>query len=251
MQVLSFNIAEVAPLLVLIGVILCRRGTVSRTRDLGRSSIGLGLMLLALGHLLQIVTPYEDVPSLRILLGMIATTPVVDVILAAALTWAAHSSVAIVLVVMSFAATAWYGVPPMAAFAPWCSARTSAPPSIPFWRASRTDDPADRRLPIGNLLNRLLGCLVALAFLPPIGRFLVMFEPDNARAVADFHTAFNLVLAILFLPHLLTPYAKCFWSGCSRRAAVLSTRQRRCISILQHAKLRLSRSPMRPGKHSG
>ena len=35
---------------------------------------------------------------------------------------------------------------------------------------------------------------------------MVMIEPDNARAVADFHTAFNLLLALIFFP-LLKPYA--------------------------------------------
>ncbi|HEY1707212.1 MAG TPA: Na/Pi cotransporter family protein [Rhizomicrobium sp.] len=202
-QVLSFNISEVAPLFVLIGVIMFRRGNASRTRDLGRSFIGLGLMLLALGHLLQIVTPYEDAPSLRILLGMITTTPIVDVILAAALTWAAHSSVAVVLVIMSFAATGT--VPPNAAFALVLGANIGTAIN-PVLEGVRSSDPADKRLPVGNLLNRVLGCVVALVLLKPIGRFLVVFEPDNARAVADFHTAFNVVLALLFLP-LLTPFA--------------------------------------------
>jgi phosphate:Na+ symporter len=103
-QLLSFDIGRVAPLFVLVGVILFRRSFVSRTRDLGRVAIGLGLMLLALQQLLFIITPYEDVPSLRLLMGAIATNPIVDVILAAALTWAAHSSVATVLLTMSLAA---------------------------------------------------------------------------------------------------------------------------------------------------
>jgi phosphate:Na+ symporter len=34
----------------------------------------------------------------------------------------------------------------------------------------------------------------------------MVLEPDSARAVADFHTLFNLTLALLFFP-LLTPYA--------------------------------------------
>src|SRR5438874_5430326 len=68
-QVLSFDVSRVALLLVLIGVFMFRRGTVTRTRDLGRVGIGLGLMLLALEHLLQLLTPYEDAPSLRLLLG--------------------------------------------------------------------------------------------------------------------------------------------------------------------------------------
>ena len=69
------------------------------------------------------------------------------------------------------------------------------------------DDPVARRLPIGNLLNRALGCVVALVLLNRIGSWLVQIEPDPVRAIADFHTGFNLILAALFLP-ALGPYAK-------------------------------------------
>jgi len=55
-------------LLVLIGVFMFRRSGITRTRDLGRVGIGLGLMLIALTHLLSMISPYEDVPSLRMLL---------------------------------------------------------------------------------------------------------------------------------------------------------------------------------------
>ena len=72
-QVLSFDISRVAPLFVLLGVMLFRRGTRHPTRDLGRVAIGLGLMLIALQQLLALITPYEDVPSLRMLLGAITT----------------------------------------------------------------------------------------------------------------------------------------------------------------------------------
>ena len=36
---------------------------------------------------------------------------------------------------------------------------------------------------------------------------MLAIEPDNSRAVAGFHTAFNLILALLFFP-LLKPYAE-------------------------------------------
>src|SRR5690349_11982070 len=64
-QVLSFDVSRVSFLLILIGVFMFRRSGVTRTRDLGRVGIGLGLMLVALQHLLSMITPYEDVPSLR------------------------------------------------------------------------------------------------------------------------------------------------------------------------------------------
>jgi len=154
-QVLSFDISRVAPLFILIGVMMFRRGGVTRTRDLGRVGIGLGLILIALTQLLSILTPYEDVPSLRLLLGMIATAPVIDVIVGAAITWAAHSSVAVVLLTMSFAAQ---GVaPPQAAFALVLGANLGTALN-PLFEAGSTGDPAAKRLLIGNLLNRAVGC---------------------------------------------------------------------------------------------
>ena len=203
-QALSFDIGRVAPLFVLIGVVLFRRGTQSRPRDLGRVAIGLGLMLLALQQLLTLVTPYEDVPSLRILLGAIATQPLIDVILAAALTWAAHSSVATILLVVSFAAKGV--IPPQAAFALVLGANLGTALN-PLLEGAIGTDPVSKRLPVGNLVNRLVGVVLALALLNPIDRLMVTLDPDAARSVADFHTLFNLTMAVLFLP-VLGPFAR-------------------------------------------
>jgi phosphate:Na+ symporter len=202
-QVLSFDVAEVAPALILLGVILFRRGTMTRTRDLGRVAIGLGLMLMALHALVALMTPYEDMPSLRLVLGAITTEPVLDVLVAAGLTWAAHSSVAVVLLVMSFAAKG--AVPPDAAFALVLGANLGTAIN-PVLEGVAGDDPVARRLPVGNLLNRLFGCVVGLILLDRIGRWMVVVDPDPSRAVADFHTGFNLIMAALFLP-VLGPYA--------------------------------------------
>ena len=201
-QVLSFDVAEVAPALILVGLLLFRRATAG-PRDFGRVLIGLGLMLMALHQFVGLLTPYEDVPSLRLLLGAISSQPLLDVILAAGITWAAHSSVAIVLLVMSFAAKGV--VPPDAAFALVLGANLGTAIN-PVLEGTTGKDPASRRLPLGNLLTRVIGVGVALPLLPWIGNALVALEPGNARAVADFHTAFNLVIAAVALP-LLTPYA--------------------------------------------
>ena len=203
-QLLSFNIARVAPLFVLVGVILFRRSFASRTRDLGRVAIGLGLMLLALQLLLSMLTPFEDVPSLRLLMGTIATQPIIDVIIAAAMTWAAHSSVATVLLTMSLAAQGV--VPPHAAFALVLGANLGSALN-PLLEGAAGGDPVAKRVPAGNLLNRLVGVALGLAMLNWIGPWLVAIEPEAGRVVADFHTAFNLVMAAVFLP-LLRPFAQ-------------------------------------------
>ena len=60
---------------------------------------------------------------------------------------------------------------------------------------------------MGNLINRVIGCALALALLNWIGPALIAIEPSAGRAVADFHTAFNVALALLFFP-LLKPFAR-------------------------------------------
>src|SRR5580698_7289086 len=201
-QVLSFDVAELAPVLILIGVLMFRRASAG-PRDFGRVLIGLGLLLMALYQFVTLLAPYEDVPSLRLLLGAVSTQPVLDVVLAAGLTWAAHSSVAIVLVIMSFAAQGT--VPPDAAFALVLGANLGTAIN-PVLEGTTGTDAAAKRLPIGNLLNRLVGVTIALLVLPYAAPWIVTAEPNNARAVADFHTAFNLALAVAFFP-LLGQYA--------------------------------------------
>jgi phosphate:Na+ symporter len=200
-QALSFDIVEIAPAFILIGVLMFRRASAG-PRDFGRVLIGLGLLLMALHQFVSLLTPYEDVPSLRLLLGAISTQPLLDIILAAGLTWAAHSSVAVILVIMSFAAQGT--VPPAAAFALVLGANLGTAINPVLEGSSET---AAKRLPMGNLLNRVVAVIIGMALLPYIGPWLVKFDPDNARAVADFHTAFNLVVALVSFP-LLKPYAR-------------------------------------------
>ena len=166
-QVLSFDVAAVSPALILIGVLLFRRAGATRTRDLGRVSIGLGLMLMALHQLVGTITPFEDTTSLRMVLGAITTQPVLDVLVAAALTWAAHSSVAVVLLVMSLATKGV--VPPDAAFALVLGANLGTAIN-PVLEGVAGDDPVARRLPVGNLLNRAAGLRGGAGAARPAGR---------------------------------------------------------------------------------
>ena len=126
----------------------------------------------------------------------------------------------------------------------WCSAPISAPRSTRCWKAAPATIRSARRLPIGNLLNRVVGVVVALVALPWIGRWLVALEPDSARAVADFHTAFNLVLAAVFFP-LLDPYARAAARAAARPGRTRPIRPGRSISTRPRARRRSSRSAAR------
>jgi phosphate:Na+ symporter len=195
-QALSFNVTAVTPLLFLVGVIAFKRGGQTRTRDLGRVAIGIGLMLLSLHILLDTLAPAEQAPAVRTLLTAITGDSLLCVLMAAVLTWIAHSSVTVVLLIMSLAYSGF--ITPVAALALTLGANLGSAVN-PVIEGSSGSNPASRRLPLGNLLNRLVGCAFVLPFLHPIADALSRFEPNASRMTADFHTAFNLVLAIVFI----------------------------------------------------
>jgi phosphate:Na+ symporter len=200
--VLSFNIAVVAPIFFLVGLVAFRTGGRTRIKDLGRVAIGLGLMLLALHLLFDALAPAENAPAVRVVLEAIANDPVFCILIAAALTCAAHSSIAIVLLVMSLTYSNF--ITPFAALAFVLGANLGSALN-PVLEAGRRNDPTSYRLPVGNLFNRIVGIVLVVPFLHPIARALSAIEPDTARMTAEFHLLFNAVLAVLFLG-LLDPF---------------------------------------------
>jgi phosphate:Na+ symporter len=195
-QALSFDISAVAPVLFLAGLLAFNFGSRRLVRDLGRVAIGLGLMLLSLHILLDTLAPAENAPSVRALLAAITGAPVLCVLIAAALTWAAHSSAAVVLLVMSLAYS--HFVSPVAALALVLGANLGSAIN-PLLEGGSSANPASRRLPIGNLINRAVGVVFVLPFIQPIADLFARLDPNGARMAADFHTAFNVALALAFV----------------------------------------------------
>jgi phosphate:Na+ symporter len=195
-QLLSFDISAVAPALLVVGVVTFRAGSQSLARALGRIAIGLGLMLLALHILLGTLAPAEQAPAARALLSAITGDPVLCVAITAVLTWAAHSSVAVVLLTMSLSYS--HFVTPAAALALVLGANLGSAIN-PLIEAGIRGNPASRRLPVGNLINRLVGVMLVLPFVQPMAGELATLQPDAAKMTAEFHLLFNVALAALFI----------------------------------------------------
>jgi phosphate:Na+ symporter len=204
-QLLSFGVVAAAPVLFVIGLVTFRlAGGNPLTKALGRVAIGLGLTLLALHILLDTLAPAEQAPAVRAILGSITNDPVLCIVIAAALTWAAHSSVAVVLLVMSLAYSQFVTTDAALALVLGANIGSAINPLI---EAGSRGDPASRRLPVGNMLNRLVGICFALPFLHPIAQELSAWQPDAAKRIAEFHMLFNVVLALIFIG-LLDPVAQ-------------------------------------------
>lgn len=202
-QALSFDVTRFAAPLLLTGLVMFRVGA-ARARDLGRAALGLGLMLLALARLIAVVAPYEKAPALRVLLDGVAADPLVSVLFGAIFAWAAHSSVAVVLLVASLVGHG--SLAAQAGFALILGANVGTALN-PLFEGASSGAVAGRRVAFGNLATRLAGVLIALPLLPWVARALPGLAPDASRAAAHFHTVFNIAVAALALP-LLGPLAR-------------------------------------------
>ncbi len=197
-QLVSFNIGALFPILMFGGLIAVGRNRRAIIRDVGRAMIGLALMLLALRMLVETMQPLEASDGLRQIMQILTVDPLITVLLAALLSWASYSSVAIVIFVMSLTATGV--VSPDAAFRMVIGANLGGAinPLLQEWGGN----PARMRLPLGNIINRVIGAIMALPLVDPAFRLLTHFSEPWTRMPADFHVMFNLATAVLFYAFL-------------------------------------------------
>jgi phosphate:Na+ symporter len=192
---LSFDITLVFPALILAGLVTFRASEGTRARNVGRAGIGLGLVLLALHLLVETIAPGGVSPEARELVAAVTREPLPVLVATAVLAWAMHSSIAATILIASLADAGL--VAPAAALAMVLGANLGSAlnPLIAATSGNRTA----LRLPVANLANRLLGCLLAFPFLPELADALARAAPDPGRLTVVFHLLFNLALALLFL----------------------------------------------------
>jgi Na/Pi-cotransporter len=194
-QVLTFDILWLSPILIAVGVGVYMASGGGRSQQIGRIALGLGLMLLALRLIIAASEPLRDSEALTRVLAPLVYEPLLAVVVAAFLTWLAHSSLAVVLLVMSLAAAG--AMPLLLALYLVIGANIggACAPVVMTLHAPR----AARRLPLGNLLMRAAAGLVLLPFVDTLAAYLPLAGADPARQVVNFHTGFNLALAAAFI----------------------------------------------------
>ncbi len=194
-QAMAVDLKALVPLFLVGGVAAFMISTSATVRQVGRILIGLALMILALGLIVSASEPLRSNWLLAMVLRHLADSPVLALALAAGLTWLVHSSVATVLLFVSLAAA---GVlEPALALTMVLGANVGSgliPLGMSFAAGATT-----RRVLLGNLAFRLAGALVALLVVDEAAALLARLG-EPARQLAVFHTGFNIVLALVFLP---------------------------------------------------
>jgi len=163
-HVLSLNLAWLSPLLIFFGVVvfLSRRST--RAGQIGRVAIGLGLIVLALQLVAAAAAPITSAQGVRVIFGTLSGDPMLDMLIGAVFTMMSFSSLAVILLTASFAATHVVSVPVALCLVLGANLGSAF---LALIVNARTPG-GGRRVAFGNLLFKSAGCVVFLLALSPV-----------------------------------------------------------------------------------
>jgi len=194
-QVFSLDLSWLSPLAILFGVVffLSRKNT--RAGQLGRVAIGLGLIILALQLIQAAAKPIVSAAGTKVLFASLSGDPMLDMLIGAIFAVLSWSSLAVVLLTATLAASSVITVP--VALCLVLGANLGS--GLLAFLATAGMAGGGRRVAAGNLLFKVAGCLVFSLALPWVLQGIAHFDSDPGRQPLHFHVLFNLSLAIAFI----------------------------------------------------
>ncbi|MGZ5035894.1 MAG: Na/Pi cotransporter family protein [Usitatibacter sp.] len=194
-QVFSLDLSWLSPLLIIFGVVFFLSRRNSRAGQIGRVAIGLGLMLLALQLVMLATKPITEAQGVRVIFATLSGDVMLDMLIGATFAVLSWSSLAVVLIVATLAATKVVAVP--VAFCLVLGANLGS--GILALLVNARTPGGGRRVAFGNLVFKVVGCIAFSMALPWALDLIARFDPDPRRQVLDFHVAFNVAVAFLFI----------------------------------------------------
>ncbi len=190
--------STLAPLMAIVGVILFMTSRRDKKRDIGQLLLGFGVLFTGMFQMEEAVHPLRELPEFA---EMFATmqNPVLGVLTGALVTCVIQSSSASVGILQALSST---GVITFSAAFPIIMGQnigTCVTPMMASIGASRNA----KRTAFVHLTFNILGTLIFLtgtyAYQAFVG-FSFWGDPIDSGGIANFHTIFNVVVTLMFIP---------------------------------------------------
>ena len=195
-QILSFRPDWLVPILLVIGGYLFLKVEDRTLRQVGRILLGVAFILVSLRFIGEAVHPIRDSAFMPAIAGYLAGDFVTSFLVGAVVTFVMHSSVAAILMTVTFVVL---GVLPVSAGISVVLGANLGSAVLLIW-LSRDMPAIARRIPAGNMLLRGFGAVLALFLvnLAPVLAWADVFAPGQRLVLV--HVLFNGVVLILSLP---------------------------------------------------
>lgn len=193
--VFSFDLSWLSPLLILIGVVFFVSRQEKTIGRIGRVLIGLGLMLLALRLISESTTVIVRSDVVRTMLGSLGSDILLEITVGALLAVLAYSSLAVVLLTATLAAT---GAVPLGVAVGLVLGANLGGGLLAVMVTAKSPIMV-RQVPLGNLMFKVGGVLLATPFAAYWPGFAAKYFESGATVVVMFHLALNILIAVLFM----------------------------------------------------
>jgi phosphate:Na+ symporter len=193
--IVATGIEWLSPLIILSGIVLYRRSS-STQQGAGTALIGIGLMLLSLQLLSMATAPMRESPALGAFIGLLDGALPVALIFSAVLAFVSSSSLAVVVLILSLASTGILSPALAIVLVLGANLGGAVPPVV----ATLSGPATARRVTLGNLIVRGIGCLIALPLAGYAGELLQSLPLSPAKLPVDAHLFFNIALALVAWP---------------------------------------------------
>ena len=193
--VFSFDLSWLSPLFIFLGVTLFMRRESSQIGRFGQILIGMGLIILALQLIVLAAQPLTKGAGVKVIFASLTGDVLLDMLVAAVFTMLSYSSLAVVLLTATLAASKVISL--HVALGLVLGANLGS--GLLAMLTTLTSSPEARRVTLGNLLFRLLGCIIIVPLLPYIEELLASTPLDDAQITVYFHLLFNVAIAAGFL----------------------------------------------------
>jgi phosphate:Na+ symporter len=193
--VFSFDLSWLSPLFIFVGVVLFISRQDTNIGRVGRVLIGLGLMLLALRLVTASTEVLTQAPAVKALLASLSSDLLLEITAGAFLAVVSYSSLAIVLLTATLAAS---GVIPLDVALGLVLGANLGSGLLAVLTTLRSPIEV-RQVPLGNLMFKLLGIVIAAPFIGLWLRHVRPYLGEAATVVVLFHLTFNMLVGAVFI----------------------------------------------------
>ena len=195
-RLLSFDLSDLVPLLIFIGTATHMATSSRNWQQSGRILIGIGLLLLSLRMIGQSSEPLRTSGLLPVIVETLNNDAPTAFLVAAIMTWLFHSSVASILLISALAAKQL--IPVELGIILMLGANFGG--AMIAAALTRSGNAPQRAVPMGNLILRGAGSIIAAIAASNISLPLEKLASLPALQIIHAHITFNVLLLIFGVP---------------------------------------------------
>ncbi|WRH92516.1 Na/Pi cotransporter family protein [Pseudomonas fluorescens] len=206
-RVLTFDLSWLSPLLIFLGVIFFLSRKQTRLGQMGRVSIGLGLIILALQLIVEAAAPITHAQGVKVIFASLTGDILLDALVGALFAMISYSSLAAVLLTATLAGASVISLP--VAIGLVIGANIGS--GILAFMSTSMQNAAGRQVALGSLLYKLIGLLLIIPVLDPLVHWIDSLDFSPQEMVIGFHLLYNTVRCLILLPSVGPMARLCAW----------------------------------------